>query len=157
MAGKSDTSDYAFTVTNDGNVTLTNVTIDDPTVSMAGGPIVGLAPGISDPTTFTGTYSITQADIDAGFVANTATASGTDPQGGVITDSAEASTVLPYVTVQNAVLTAVDAEGQSINSVPAGASTQLPVLETYVVLLSSVSNTVTLVAVEGPAFETVTV
>jgi hypothetical protein len=77
-----ETITYAFTVTNDGNVTLTNVTIDDPTVSMAGGPIVGLAPGISDPTTFTGTYSITQADIDAGFVANTATASGTDPQGG---------------------------------------------------------------------------
>ena len=68
-----ETISYTFTVSNDGNVTLTNVTVSDPKVTVSGGPTT-LDVGETDSTTFTGTYTITQADIDAGKVDNTATA-----------------------------------------------------------------------------------
>ena len=47
-----------FTVTNTGNVTLTNVTVTDPGVTMLGGPIASLAPGAVDNATFTASYII---------------------------------------------------------------------------------------------------
>ncbi|MGI9405133.1 MAG: beta strand repeat-containing protein, partial [Hyphomicrobiaceae bacterium] len=81
-----DTISYAFTVTNTGNVTLTNVTVTDPGVTMSGGPIASLGPGATDTTTFTGTYTILQADVDAGFFTNQATAAATDPQSQPVTD-----------------------------------------------------------------------
>jgi LPXTG-site transpeptidase (sortase) family protein len=68
-----DTISYVFTVANTGNVTLTNVTVSDPQVSVSGGPTT-LDVGETDNTTFTGSYTITQADIDAGQFVNTATA-----------------------------------------------------------------------------------
>ena len=74
-----DTISYVFTVTNTGNVTLTNVTVTDPLVAVSGGPIATLAPGAVDNTTFTATYVITQADIENGSFQNTATVTGTDP------------------------------------------------------------------------------
>ncbi len=44
-----------------------------------------LAPQAS--TTCTGTYTVTQADIDAGSITNTATASGTPPTGPPVTSA----------------------------------------------------------------------
>jgi uncharacterized repeat protein (TIGR01451 family) len=73
-ADPGETIDYTFTLTNAGNVTLTNVTLTDPLATVVGGPIASLAPGASDDATFTATYAVTQADIDAGEVINTATA-----------------------------------------------------------------------------------
>ncbi|MCX7301087.1 MAG: hypothetical protein NTX73_12075 [Rhodobacterales bacterium] len=72
---------YAFTVTNTGNVTLTDVTLADPLpgLILTGGPIASLAPGASDSTTFTAAYTLTQADLDAAQVVNQATATGTYP------------------------------------------------------------------------------
>ena len=67
---------YAFTVTNTGNVTLTNVTVTDPLVTVSGGPLASLAPAASDAATFTAVYTLTQGDIDAGTFTNTATATG---------------------------------------------------------------------------------
>ena len=71
---------YIFAVTNTGNVTLTDVSIDDALANVNGGPIT-LAPGSVDATTFTADYVITQADIDSGQVSNTATVSGKSPTG----------------------------------------------------------------------------
>ncbi|MFC5373246.1 Calx-beta domain-containing protein [Brevundimonas faecalis] len=84
--GRADVGDpvaYAFTVTNVGNVTLNNVAIRDalPGIVLNGGPIPSLAPGASDAVTFTATYALTQADIDAGQVVNTAVAEGEDASG----------------------------------------------------------------------------
>jgi uncharacterized repeat protein (TIGR01451 family)/gliding motility-associated-like protein len=78
VADAGDTISYVFTVTNTGNVTLGNITVTDPLVTVTGGPVT-LAPGASDGTTFTATYTLTQADIDSGSFANTATVSGDDP------------------------------------------------------------------------------
>jgi uncharacterized repeat protein (TIGR01451 family) len=78
-----DTIAYAFAVTNTGNTSLTNITITDPIVTVAGGTLASLAPGASDTTTFTATYTLTQADVDAGSRSNQATANATGPTGPV--------------------------------------------------------------------------
>ena len=85
IANPGDVISYTFTVTNTGNVTLSGVTVTDPLLTVSGGPIT-LAPGASDSTTFTGTYTITQADIDAGERDNLATAIGSPPAGGPVSD-----------------------------------------------------------------------
>mgnify|MGYP000352509052 CR=1 FL=1 len=54
---------------------LAGVTITDPLLTVAGGPI-NLAVGASDSGTFTGSYVLTQADIDRTYLQNTALASG---------------------------------------------------------------------------------
>ena len=70
--GRGRDDPLRFTVTNTGNVTLTNVTLADTVggVTINGGPIATLAVGAVDSTTFTGSYTITQADIDAGSFYN---------------------------------------------------------------------------------------
>ena len=77
---------YTFVVTNTGNVTLTSVSVDDPTVGAVSCPVTTLAPRRS--TTCTATYTLTQADVDAGVVDNTATASGTPPTGDPVSTDA---------------------------------------------------------------------
>ncbi|WP_265527965.1 DUF7507 domain-containing protein, partial [Sphingomicrobium marinum] len=78
-----DVIDYKFTVTNNGNVTLTNVTVVDP-LTGNNELVASLAPG--DSAMFTGSYAITQTDLDTqgggdGDIDNTATADSdqTDP------------------------------------------------------------------------------
>lgn len=77
-ADAGETIAYSVAVRNAGNVTLTGVTVDDPIVALTPAS-VDLAPG--DDETFTGTYTVTDADVTAGSVVNTATASGTTPGG----------------------------------------------------------------------------
>lgn len=72
--------EYEFTVTNTGNVTVTGITIDDPVVSVGGGPI-SLNPGESDSSTFTATYLLKATDVINGAFTNTATVSGQPPFG----------------------------------------------------------------------------
>ncbi|MDX9730098.1 MAG: PKD-like domain-containing protein, partial [Bacteroidales bacterium] len=70
-----DVLTYNLTVTNDGNVTLTNIIVSDPIAVVTGSPIATLAPGAS--VTLTASYTATQNDLNAGSVYNTATASTT--------------------------------------------------------------------------------
>ena len=85
---------YQLVATNTGNVTLTNVTLSDPQLGALTCPQpVTLQPGQT--LTCTGTYPVTQADVDAGSVRNTATATGQDPDGVTLrgTDTATATAV----------------------------------------------------------------
>jgi len=92
-----DTVDYTFLIENTGNVTLTNVMVTDPLIT--GAPnngmitcpagIASMLPG--DTVSCTATYTLTQADIDAGMVTNTADAAGTPPPSVPPTDSPTAS------------------------------------------------------------------
>ena len=86
ISAVGDTIAYSFSVTNTGNVTLTNTVVSDPLVTMVGGPIASLAPGITDATTYTASYVITQQDIDAGVFSNQATATATAPDATNVTD-----------------------------------------------------------------------
>ncbi|WP_344081139.1 DUF7507 domain-containing protein [Luedemannella helvata] len=74
-----DTITFSFLVTNTGNVTLSNITIDDLTVGAVTCPTTPIAPDMS--LTCTGTYTLTQDDINNGKVENTATATATAPEG----------------------------------------------------------------------------
>lgn len=84
---------YSFTITNTGDVELTDVALtDNNATSVSGGPIALLAPRASDSTTFTARYDLTQADIDAGDVVNTATVTAKAPDQTSVTDSATTTT-----------------------------------------------------------------
>ncbi|TFB32974.1 hypothetical protein E3V97_02740, partial [Pedobacter alluvionis] len=83
-----DKISYTFKVENTGNVTVSDIVITDPKVTVTGGPVT-LLPGAADLTTFTASYTVTQADIDKGAVYNIATATGKDPKGNNVTDQSE--------------------------------------------------------------------
>ncbi|WP_297093144.1 T9SS type A sorting domain-containing protein [uncultured Draconibacterium sp.] len=73
---------YTFTANNTGNVTLSNVTLDDPLTGTTAKDLGSIAPGKS--AKFTADYTITQVDIDAGSLTNIAMLSGTDPASTVV-------------------------------------------------------------------------
>ncbi|WP_261165952.1 DUF11 domain-containing protein [Microbacterium sp. Marseille-Q6965] len=76
---------YGFAVSNPGTTDLTGVAVTDPRAVDLSPSAVDLAAGGT--TRFTGSRTVTQADIDSGSVDNTATASGTDDFGDVITSA----------------------------------------------------------------------
>ncbi len=71
---------YSYLVTNIGNVTLTDVAVAAVGFSGSESPPDVTCPraslGLADSTTCTATYAVTQADLDAGQIVNTATAIG---------------------------------------------------------------------------------
>lgn len=102
-----DTVSYRFVLRNDGNVTLSNFAVTDPKIDAVNCPVNTLAPGAS--TTCTGSYLLTQDDLNAGKVDNTASATAKDPYGGSI-DSGDSSATVP-VPQQNS-LTIKKSAGQ---------------------------------------------
>ena len=92
-----DTIDYTFTISNTGNVTLSLIDVVDalqgvsnPVFDWGTGPTGILAPGAN--VIATSTYVVTQGDVDAGTILNTATASGKPPVGDTITASSPVNT-----------------------------------------------------------------
>ena len=84
---------FSFSVKNTGNVTLTNVAVSDPffdpDLTCA---VASLAPGATD-STCSANYTVTQADVDAGSITNTASASAVPPSG-VAAPAAKTATVV---------------------------------------------------------------
>ena len=68
--------EYEITVTNDGDLTITDITVTD---ELTGDEwtVESLAPGKSE--VFSADYTVTEADVAAGEVVNVATARGTSP------------------------------------------------------------------------------
>ncbi|WP_431030816.1 DUF7507 domain-containing protein [Plantibacter sp. RU18] len=110
IAAAGETVTYSFLVTNTGNVTLSGVSIIEGEFSGTGElsdvvcpPAAGaLAP--AGTVTCTASYTVTQADADAGSIANTATATGTPPNGGTPSESPPSETIVeipptPAITV----------------------------------------------------------
>ena len=101
-ANPGDTIAYGFALENTGNVTLTNVTVSDPLVSVSC-PVAAATLDPGETATCTATYTITQADIDAGKVDNTGSVKAERPGGDPtdaaddITDSDGATVSIPQV------------------------------------------------------------
>src|SRR5690606_27856057 len=79
-----DVVEYEYVVTNAGNVTITNISVVDNLIPNVICPMTELAP--SQSVTCTGSYPVTQADVDAGEIVNIAVASGEDPNGDTVED-----------------------------------------------------------------------
>ncbi len=91
---------YTITGTNTGAVTLHNVTVTDPKPGMSAVSCSPAAPAVLAPNatiSCTATRTVTQADVDSGSIANTATINGLDPADNTITNTAGA-TVTPSNT-----------------------------------------------------------
>jgi uncharacterized repeat protein (TIGR01451 family)/LPXTG-motif cell wall-anchored protein len=84
VGAADDALTYAVTVTNTGTLTLTEVAVAEEGTAPAGDvdldcASAALAPGQA--LTCTGTYPVTQGDLDRGSVMHTAVASGRTPSG----------------------------------------------------------------------------
>ena len=88
-AEPGETIHYTYTVTNTGNVTLHHVTLTDDRLGTITCPATRLAPGAS--TTCRATHVTTTADLDAGHITNTATATGHPPTGPPVTGTDRAT------------------------------------------------------------------
>ncbi len=94
--GVGDQIAYAFLITNTGNVTLTDATVSDAAIGPVTCPSAVLAPGDQVTCSANSAHVVTQADVDAGTVTNTATASAqvrTCPSSGGCPVTSDPSTV----------------------------------------------------------------
>jgi uncharacterized repeat protein (TIGR01451 family) len=98
-AGQSLT--FSFRVTNDGNVTIEGITVTETAFSGTGTlgaiscPATVLGPG--DDLTCTAAYTVTQDDIDAGAIDNSASVTGNDPAGDPLPVPATSAISVPVV------------------------------------------------------------
>lgn len=115
-----DEVEYTFVVQNTGNVTVTDLEIDDrlpglSPVRFDGWPAEAgeLAPGQS--VTATAVYALRQGDIDAGSVTNTATVTALGLRGGIARDDDAAAVALAPAPrlelLKTAELTDADGDG----------------------------------------------
>jgi plastocyanin len=93
-AAVGDNITYTYTIVNNGNVTVDNITLEDDKLE----PIepfnkTSLAPG--DNVTATATYTVEEDDLP-GPLINIATVSGTDPDGNTIADNISFEVKLTY-------------------------------------------------------------
>ncbi|SNS43839.1 conserved repeat domain-containing protein, partial [Dokdonia pacifica] len=91
LLGEGDMVTYTFTVTNTGNTTVDNLTITDTTIGLDAAVV---APSSLDPMgvgVVTATYTLTQDDVNAGNVENSATVNGTDPDGNPVSDVSDST------------------------------------------------------------------
>ncbi len=99
-----DIISYTLVAKNDGNVTLSNVSISDPKLGpLSCSPAQPATLFPNSTLTCTGSYTVNQADLDAGSVSNTSTASGVGPQGQPAT--ATGSAAVPAVQSPHLTLT----------------------------------------------------
>ena len=81
-----DTLTYTVTLLNDGDVTITDTTITDDKVSPSSASCSSVA--VNGTCVLTGTYKVTQADVDAGKVTNNAASTSKNPGGDTLTREA---------------------------------------------------------------------
>ena len=99
LTAAGDAIDYNYLVTNTGTTTESGISVSDNLVPDVSCPPGSLAPGASE--TCTGSYTVTQADVDAGSVTNTASASGTALGGPSMSLPTTSSVTVPASTTSS--------------------------------------------------------
>ena len=133
-----DLINYQLIATNTGNVTLSNVTIIDPLVgTLTGSNAWTLLPGQT--LTNTGSYTVTQTDLDRGYVTNTATVSGQDTYGVPVTVSATNSVTATATQTPALALTKTIISGNPYSAVGNLISYRLAATNTGNVTLTNVT------------------
>ena len=99
-------------------MTLTGVGVTDAKAGAVTCPVTTLAPGASTTCTATAAYVVSQADVDAGVVSNTATATGKNPATTTVTSNAsQTDTPINQATAlqltKSAAVTDVDGDGKT--------------------------------------------
>lgn len=113
---------YTLVATNTGNVTLTDVAIDDPLPGLSAldcdqAVPATLAPG--ETLECTATYEVTQDDVDAGGVTNVATVTGTPPDGPPLEEESPPVTVIAVPEPSLTIVKTSDAEPFGVGDVVA--------------------------------------
>ncbi|MEV0192848.1 hypothetical protein AB0I39_30495 [Kitasatospora purpeofusca] len=155
VSSAGQTVAYSFVVTNTGNVTLANVSVADTAFSGAGAPpsitcppaAARVVPGAS--VTCTASYTVVQADIDAGSVTNTAVANGTPPTGPPV--ASPPSNAVVTAPPAPALTLVKSAEPQTVGATGASVAYSFVVTNTGNVTLTNVSVTDTAFSGSGPA------
>jgi uncharacterized repeat protein (TIGR01451 family) len=88
-----DVINYQYSITNNDTSPVTNISVTSPNTSITG-TIASLNGGATNTTSITGVYALTQQDVNASFVTETATATGLDSYSNTHTDITEAITNL---------------------------------------------------------------
>jgi uncharacterized repeat protein (TIGR01451 family) len=87
LTDAGDTIAYTFDVTNTGQIALSAITVNDPKIGAVTCPQADLAVGATATCSAATPYTITTGDVTGGAVENTATATGTTPDGDDITST----------------------------------------------------------------------
>ena len=137
-------------MTNSGNVTVRGIELEDALMAEADAPAAfDLAP--EGTKTITYKYTVTQSDVDAGKIENTATATGKDPSGENVTASDEAE----VTTVEAEAELTVEKTADPTSDVGVGSEITYTVVVTNSgnVTVSSIALTDTLVTLSEAAFD----
>jgi len=120
FAAVGDTIDYEYDVTNEGTTTITSaISVDDDKivipfiVNCPALPAGGLAPNAT--LTCTASYSVTQDDLDAGFVTNIASATDGTSTSPTDTETVNADQLPAMTLLKEPVETSYDAVGDMIS------------------------------------------
>lgn len=138
--GLGDDALWTFDVENTGDGTVSDIAVDDPAAGVVTCTATSLPPGGITSCTAT-PYRISQADIDTGRVTNTATASGTDSVGPVVSDPASATLFLESTSTLAVVasVSITDADGDGSVNLGDEARWSLEVSNTGTVSVSSIT------------------
>ena len=112
LASAGETINYTFRVTNVGGTALTNVTLTDSMLGMDGATCAATLAAGQSTTCLATSHVVTQADVDAGSILNTASVAGSVPGGGTVTSTD--GTVTP--TYQLPTLDLVKRAGQPLDA-----------------------------------------
>ena len=109
-----DTLTYTITLLNDGDVTITDTTITDDKVSPSSVSCSSVV--VNGTCVLTGTYKVTQADVDAGKVTNNAESTSKNPAGTTLTRQASNEEAITR-SVELAVVKTASSTGSSVGDV----------------------------------------
>src|SRR5690606_20433601 len=128
---QGDVLTYTVTVTNTGNIPLTNVVVSDSLITPTGGTTPCASVPVSGTCTLIGTYTVTAADVTTGSITNTGT--GDSDETGPDTD------VLVTPVVGSPALNTVKALTGNADGDASGTVTQGDVL-TYTITVTNTGN-----------------